>query len=433
MAEPKNTDDTPNQNLIDGPSGDSFASTSDALDEILKSLDDDGGGTPEPKPEDTPAGGEPEGGEPKEGTPVDEPAPEPPTTPEGTPQDLPQDTPQDASQVDEFGQKLDAVQLPPHARPKSAESFATVKTLAKEEVARVRAEAEKLRKEVEELRTKTGQIPEDLQKEIEELRAYRASLDIENAPEAVQARETVKSVEQQVLDTLKENGLNDEGLAHIEKIGGIQHVDWKAIFEKLPEQTVDFLKFKLAEHKSKLKDQAQTVEKLKSKAGEFLKAREEQSKQAVEQTNQKRNEAAESIIQSLPFAKPQEIPADAKPEDRKRIEAQNKEVELFRARVQQALGDTSPEMHATLAVSTALAFRYNAQNKAWAKAYADLEKQHKAVTAELEQIRAARKGKRATSPGPADLPGKKGGQYMIGVSTEEAMAAHLAEINGAQG
>ena len=447
MAEPTNTDEvtqnvSPNDPLDPSQQlGDSvFEDSGSALDAHLAALEkedegegstpEEGSSTPEEGSSTPEDGSTPEEGKSAEGTPEGEgAAPDPPdvetsSTPGVTSTD----------EGDDFDKKIDAVQLPPHARPKSGEAFATVKTLAKEEIRKAREELAAAKAKLTEIEPKVGQLPEDVSKELEELRAYRASTDIEKAPEAVKAREAVQTIEQQVLDVLKQNGLNEDGLKHIEEIGGVANVDWKPILEKLPEQTQDYLKFKIAEHKSKIADQQTVVSNLKEKAGEFLKAREEEAQQAQAQADSTRQESAESILRTLPFAQVQEVPADAKPEDKKAIEQSNAVAKELRDRVAVGLGDTSPEMHATLAVSAALAFRYNAQNKAWAKAHEALKKELDSTKAELDKIRAARKGRRTPTPPPSgkDPAHEKGGKYQLGVSTDDALDAHLAAVTAQQ-
>src|SRR6185436_6579366 len=78
---------------------------------------------------------------------------------------------------------LDAVELPPYTKPKTAESFAKVKTIARQKIAAIEKEREELKAKMVELeKTAKDGLPAEAKKELEELREFRAKVDVEADP-----------------------------------------------------------------------------------------------------------------------------------------------------------------------------------------------------------------------------------------------------------
>lgn len=344
--------------------------------------------------------------------------------------------------------ELSKVELPPHARPKSAEAFSAVKQIALQHEQALRkeiAERDAKLKELEE-RTKAAPDPKIVEEhaafkaELEQLRAQRAVLDVRNDPKFKEFDGKVSRNNELVYSRLLKVGLKPEQIEKIKSVGGPGRIDWDQFEGSLSKDVLQFVRLKVAENIALDEEKQLALTEAEKAAPEYL------TKRAKEQ-EQERLKVVAGYREKADWLKPPALPPNATPEQKAQHAA---ELEWFKAqegRIQRAVSDTSPEMHATLAVGNALAFEYSRQLKAMnsyveklqketlpakdkeiADAKAELKKAHD----ELERIKKSSRGGGSVSPTGA-APAVPTG-WRPGVSTEQALdelAAQAAARMGA--
>jgi|SRR5688572_1369268 len=255
-----------------------------------------------------------------------------------------------AAAKDEF----DAIELPPHAKQKSVESFTKVKELARTKIKELSGTVEKLTLEVQkaneavEIAKKGGGSPEDL-KELEELRNFRRGIDVEYDPEFQKFDAQITSNEEAIYAKLTKAGFDAASIKRIKELGGPSQVDWGKLGDKVPADALRFLNVKLVENETLAENKTKAIDAAKKNSAEFLKNRQTESTKSEAQRKEIANKQfAELSAKALPWLKPEVIAKDAKPADKVRIEAHNKKVAEIQADVKDALNDHSPEMHAVL-------------------------------------------------------------------------------------
>jgi len=340
----------------------------------------------------------------------------------------------------EFLKKVEEIKLPPHSRPASAEAFATVKEMGRQEVERISKRARALAEEVAaskasaaEAAAKAAQVPPEILKEVEELRNFRAALDVDNTPQVKAVTEKITANEERVFSLLRENGMSDDGLKQIkEELGGVAKVDWSSVLAKLDATAADDLKSLVSEARILGRDQVEAAKKARANASEFVKAQEQAEIKRQQLVSQSRATAADVLLAKIDHAREVDV-AKVSEVDRPTAIIRNAAAKKIRERVAAALSDTSPDMHATLAVGSALAFVYAEQNDGLTKRLATIETAHKAAlvamqkerdtaVAQLDRIRKASRGSRVDDPNRSvRKPVDAGGEYKFGVRSSQAL------------
>jgi hypothetical protein len=319
--------------------------------------------------------------------------------------------------ADPFTAKLDAVEIPPHARPKSAEAFAQVKGIAKQEVAQLRSELEAERKAklaAEELAKQTisKEEFEKLQSEAAELRKFKLSKDIESDPRLQTFDKQIVDNDEAIMAKFAEVGGKPEQIAEIKKLGGPRKIDWEPLFKHMTIPQRRFIESKLVESEGVAYNRTKAMEAAKSDVDAWQK-----------EYDQRRHKTAEAEISKAEWLKPVEAPPTATVNEKTQATAHNLRISNLKARIASAISDTTPEMHATLAVGTALAHDLHWQLSQLValrerektesvsertKAVEALTKERDTLKAELDKIknasRGARPGSVASGRASAKLP-----------------------------
>ncbi|HYG24448.1 MAG TPA: hypothetical protein VEH04_16845 [Verrucomicrobiae bacterium] len=255
---------------------------------------------------------------------------------------------------------LDAIQLPPHTKPKSAEAFETLKKAAKEAQANLRKQLEettgtraKLEQELNDLRGKVGVVPEEVKTELEELRKFRLSHDVTSDPTFKEFDTKVANNVEAVWKKLEGAGISAEQVKRMKEIG-FDQLDWDPILPKLPVAMRRFVEATLVENVKLSDEKALALEKAKANAQGFMKERTEREVKTLTET-------ANKFLANLPWTALKQVPANATPEQRAEIEAANTLAQQTQARMKEFLSDRSPARHAELAVGTALAYKFKGE------------------------------------------------------------------------
>jgi hypothetical protein len=287
---------------------------------------------------------------------------------------------------------LDKIELPPHTKPKSAEAFNTLKQAAKDAQAVLRVQLTEitnreaaLKAEVEQLRVKTNQVPENITKELEELRKFRLTKDVESDPKFKELDGKIRTNTETIYKKLEVAGLSKDHIEKIKELGGPESVDWEPILPKLPLTTRRFIEATLVENERIRDERDQALEGAKSNAETFKKEREEREVAELVGT-------ANDYLKSIPWTAEKAIPANATPEQKAAIEADNQIARESSARLKEFLSDRSPSRFAELAVGTVVAYRHKAAldiaQKRLDSIGKDTEAKITALTAERDKLQA---------------------------------------------
>ncbi len=314
----------------------------------------------------------------------------------------PAPTPEEVAKAEEAAKaaqkdELDSVELPPHVKPKTVEAWSKLKETAKRKIAELstaaeaaKAEADAARKERDEL--KQGALSSEEQKELQELREFRQKLDVEADPSFREYDSKITENVEAIYSRLTRAGFSKESIDKIKALGGPDKVNWEPHREKLPAELFRYLDAKLVENEDLVEKKGLAITKAKERSSEFLKNRQvEISKSGKEFTSQVHKEF-EALSPKLPWLKAVEIPKDAKPEVRAKLEAANKAVSEIQTDLKEAIEDNSPAMRAVLVAAYASMLKLQGDAKTRDGA-------HKAevdgLKAEITKLQAAVKEKEA--------------------------------------
>lgn len=331
---------------------------------------------------------------------------------------------------------LDAVELPPYAKPATTQSFEKVKQLAREKIAAAAKERDELRAKLEEVeKTAKDGLPAEAKKELEELREFRAKVDVEADPKFKEFDATIVSNTEAIYSKLAANGFSPDAIKKIKEMGGPDKVDWDGLANRIPSTLKRYVESKLVENEDLIEKRKQAVEKAKENAAEYLKSREgELSRSDSEHATRSTEEWNKEIKPKISWMVIQNIPKDAKPEDRKAAEAHNKLVTDIEADLKDAFEDPSPKMKAILAsgyaVSKKLRFEYDLLKATSEAKVASLEKDLKDAKDMIERIKKSSTGRLASSA-PVTPGSTKSGKVNLNEHSADALDRLLAETQAA--
>ena len=363
------------RNLTDIPGFDSRPSidpeSASELDRLVADkLKDKTEATPEPEPEDR-----------SKATPEPEPEDKSKATPEPEPEDK-------AEPDDEFSK----VQLPPYTKPKTSESFETVKRLAREKISALESEKSELLKKTKELEAKASSaLSPEVEKELKELREFRNRLDVQASPEFLQFDTKVEANVEAIYSRLKEAGMSEKQINEIKSLGGPAEVDWDAISDKLPAPLRRFIESRLVENEGILGDKTKAIEEAKKNADQYLRAKQEEAQSSKAASANQTEKAIQELVPKLGWMEPRK-PKDGASDAEKSVIAQhNKLVEESNQFLKEAAGDDSPEMRGTLALAYVqlqkLRMDYSLLKLAKDAQVSELTEELKATKAVLEKVK----------------------------------------------
>jgi uncharacterized protein Yka (UPF0111/DUF47 family) len=314
-----------------------------------------------------------------------------------------------AAAVESAKDDFDNIQLPPTAKSKSTQAFEQLKTAAREKVAQVSQQLteaanreKKLTEELNTLRASSGKLPAEVEQELATLRAEHVALDVHNDPEFKKFDTTIQSNVEVIYSKLLESGLTTENIDRIKELGGPDKIDWTPILSKLPDNARRFIEATLVDNARLEVNKTKALESAKSNATKYTQERTTREQKLVSDT-------ALQFTKTIPWMNLQEVPAGATAEQKAAIDASNKTAQEAVGRLNEFLGNRTPEQFAELAVGTVLAFRFKDQ---LTQAVAELNglkksstEQVTALTKEVSELRAKLDGIKR-----AQLPRHGGGQ-----------------------
>ena len=296
--------------------------------------------------------------------------------------------------------ELDSVELPPHTKPKTAESFGELRRIAKEKVAAANKERDEIKAKVAELeeKVKAGLSSEE-KKELEDLRTFRKSVDVEADPAFKEYDNRVTANVEAIYSKLTAAGFDETAIKKIKEMGGPGEVDWDGLAAKgkISSSLKRFLDGKLFENDSLAEEKKQAIAEAKKNADVYLKNREAQwVAQSDGRATETNKEWSTEVMPKMPWFVESKITADMKPEEKKVAEEHNKLVKQLQVDVKDAIADDSPRMKAMMVAGYAMSQKY-----AWelARLKTDSEAKLAAVTKELTEAKAMLDRIKKASPG----------------------------------
>ncbi len=290
---------------------------------------------------------------------------------------------------------LDKIELPPYTKPKAAEAFATVKTLAKQQIAAARKEAEELKVKLAETEKKvsdTGKVSPEVEKELKELREFRQKLDVEADPAFKEWDAKVKANEEGIYKKLIEAGLGKDVVEKIKGFGGPTEVDWEALNAKIPAPIRRYIEGKLFENETLAENKTLALAKAKENAGEYLKTRSEAF--GAQTTEFTKTTLAEfnAIAPRIEWLMEKKAPANATKEQLAEIETHNAFIAKVQPDLKAAIEDNSPQTKAVLVLGFAQLLKQRAENAALVASHkAEVEKLNAELAEKVKLIEGIKK------------------------------------------
>lgn len=309
---------------------------------------------------------------------------------------------------------FDAITVPPHTKEKTAESFNTLKKLAREQVAAAEAKAaEEIKKHVEAAKAAEEKLAA-IAKETEDLRQWKQSLDVESDPTFKEFdKKQTKNVEN-IVAKLTEAGFDPQAVQDIKKHNA--KIVWDDVwthFEKNPAEAAKlkiplttlrrYVEARLLDNENIADQKKESLAEAKKNAAAFL---EKRSKDTETQTKQAAETIKNKVVKTLsqfPWSSVTKIPDTATAEQKAQLEAQNTFAQETQKRVNDMLANQTPEDVADYIAGSALAYFYLAQSNWREKQLKDTEAKLATATEELNRIKKASGATR----GPSNAPQKQ--------------------------
>ena len=253
-------------------------------------------------------------------------------------------------------------------------------------------EAEILRQKLAEAEQRPAQTPEDY----EELKKFKQIFDIKNDPE-FQSKYTqpINQAKENIYNIMRKHGASDEVIQSIEKAGGPDKIDdkwWQQnALSKLPMTDAERLKRNLLDVVDLKDKQDQEVAHAAEHAEEILAQRQKQSQEWYQHETGNIRNYVEEITKEVPWARYQQVPENATPEQAEKIQNHNKVVSDLENKFNSALWPQSANERASVAAAAVYSHVLTNQLRVEQTTRASLESQLKKLTEENSRLKASGK------------------------------------------
>jgi len=263
-------------------------------------------------------------------------------------------------------------------------------------------EAEILRQRLAEAEQRPAQTPQDY----EELKKFRQIFDIKNDPE-FQSKYTkpISDAKEGIYNIMRKNGASDEVIQSIEKAGGPDKIDdkwWQQnALSKLPFADAKRLERNLTDIFDLKDKQYAEISYAAEHAEEILAQRQQQSQEWYQQETGQIHNYIEEITKEVPWARYQEIPQAATPEQAEKIQNHNKVVADLESKFNSALWPQSANERASVAAAAVYSHVLTNQLRTEQATRATLESQLKKLTEENSRLKSSGKMPRQSVSTPS--------------------------------
>ena len=307
------------------------------------------------------------------------------------------------------------VKLRSDASPKTRETFEQLKTIAKQREDAALADAATAKQSLSELQTKVAElekrtVPDDVKTELEELRQFRAQFDTQNDPAFRQKFDSrIDGNYSTIYAKLLTHGLPQ---SEIDKVKAYAPADRDANIEnwiaKLPSMDKKYIEAKLLDNINVADERERALQEARGKANEILAAKKDAPVQATAQRDAAVASILRPVLDKLPWIHVQPIAQNAAPEDRKRIEGENKFALEMQDALKRSVVDDSPATRAEAALAVPLAHHFRAQFLAAQAKLEALQKKLDGISAASSTSRIARSTASSAAPAKQVDPNKSG-------------------------
>ena len=249
---------------------------------------------------------------------------------------------------------LDAISAPADISPRNLVNFDKLREVAKHFKTQA-AQVPELVRQLDEIRGSQSQLPADVMNELAELRTMRKIFDTENDPEfKKQFDERLQNLDDDVLAILRKNGLSEDTEKNLRQIGldKVSPKWWEdSVLDKLSFVDQERIRKRLAERADVSENRSRAISEFQSNRESYVQHVQQQQAQQHEQAEQQIFQHVDQITEKVPWARYQEIPPGAKPEEVKNIEQHNQMVSELESRFREALYPSTPQSRAEVAAA----------------------------------------------------------------------------------
>jgi hypothetical protein len=275
------------------------------------------------------------------------------------------------------------VQLPPGARPKSAEAFGQIKARATQEISERDKRIEQLQKDIADRDAKLqSPVPAETLAELKELREFRAKFDIEADPKFKSFDTTIGQSHEFIYAQMRKNpNITEDVITQIKKYNGPENVQMAKLFEVMQDPTAQrLIEGRLADIELQKFNKAQAQEEAKKNVSGYIAERQKQFEENRTGHNTATKRELDSILAKLDWMKTKTSDAKATDADKAAVAGHNKFVADMNQQLTNALADDSPEMRGVMLAGMAQLFYLQDRHDA-------LKAKEKALSQENEKLR----------------------------------------------
>ena len=252
------------------------------------------------------------------------------------------------------------------------------------------AEAEVLRQRLTEAQQQQVQTPTDY----EELKKFRQIFDIKNDPE-FQSKYTqpINTAKENIYGIMRKNGATDDLIASIEKAGGPDKVDdkwWQNnAISKLGLTDAEKLKRSLIDVSDLKEKQEAEISHAAENAEQILEQRQNQARDWYQKETTEVRDYVNQLTKEIPWARYQEPPENATPEQIEKIQQHNKNVSALEGKFNSALWPKTANERASIAAAAVYSDILSATLQQEQSAKAALEAQVKKLSDENSKLKSS--------------------------------------------
>jgi hypothetical protein len=250
-------------------------------------------------------------------------------------------------------------------------------------------EAAILRQKLQEVEQNV-KVPEDY----DDLRRFRAIFDIKNDPDfRSKFEQPISSAKENIYNILKANGASEDVIKAIEQAGGPDQIAenwWKSnAIDKLPFKEAEKLKKNLLDVYDLKEKEQQEIEFASQNAEQYFVEKQKANEEWYHGTVNEIDTYMDEITKEFPWARFQEPPQNATPEQLKAVEQHNSAVSSLAEKFNSALWPTSPQERANIAASAVFSHVLTEQLRVEQQAKVKMSEQLKKLTEENNRLKSA--------------------------------------------
>jgi len=289
-------------------------------------------------------------------------------------------------------------------------------------------EAAILRQKLEETQNQV-KAPEDY----DELRRFRAIFDIQNDPDfRSKFEQPISAAKENIYRILRANGASEDVINSIEQAGGPDKIDqkwWKTnAIEKLPLTDAERLKRNLVDVADLKEKQQLELQNVAQNAEQYYVQKQQAQEEWYHGTVNEIDTYMDQVTKDLPWARFQELPTNATPEQVQAVEQHNSAVASLAEKFNSALWPTSAQDRANVAAAAVFSHVLTEQLRVEQSAKAKMSEQLKKLTEENNRLKNAGRLPRQNVTAPNRVGSSLGDRLKM--NSMDAIDAGLDEALG---